>query len=433
MSEVVGHCSPRPKAMPPSSAEVEVLTPKQGVIERPAVIIHKRGFLWPITGAIGVVILGVSAVAIYNLVVESERLHREHIDTPVHADRSQVAMLSPERSRRAVRDDEIEFILRRGDDGPQRVIVARTAADAFVNTQLGYIDQHRQALKAKVSRDLDALFERVFADREAALTAYANWFFGWGTSWTILYQAVTGAINELPKVGLSRTKVTEAARIEVERYLMDHYKEFVLKPEVRDPLIVSGTAQILRDAHQEFLFTLASLDYQLTDFLKKHTRHIEPLRAEDQQRIALDWQAQRWKTPRAQIDGQYQQALSGIAAVAGGAVVLGPILESTVLPLLGEVITETLAGFELTIAGTVAGSEVPLLGNLVGGAIGLAGDYVLAKFRDHMNRDDFVAGNRAAIEATMREWKNKLLPELQKLIDVWMDDTQAAIAQEHKS
>jgi hypothetical protein len=101
--------------------------------------------------------------------------------------------------------------------------------------------------------------------------------------------------------------------------------------------------------------------------------------------------------------------------------------------VLGEVVVETLAGFELTIAGTILGSEVPFLGNLIGGGIGLAADYVLSKFRDHMNRDDFVAGNRAAVEATMLEWKEELAPELHKLTDIWMDDTQATVAMEPKS
>jgi hypothetical protein len=66
---------------------------------------------------------------------------------------------------------------------------------------------------------------------------------------------------------------------------------FVLKPELRDPIITSGTERILREAHQEVLFILAALDYRLTDFLKKHTRHMEPLEAGDIQRIKLDWES----------------------------------------------------------------------------------------------------------------------------------------------
>ncbi len=377
-------------------------------------------------------ILGVAGIAVYNLMGESERLHREFIEKQVHPDASAVAMLSPERSRRMVQDDEIEFILRRGSDGPQRVIVARDAAAEFVNTQLNYIDQHRRQLKEKIDREITALFEQAFADREAAVNAYADWFFGWGSSWRILYQAVMGGINEVPKVGISRTKVTEAARIEVERYLMQHYKEFVLKPELRDPVITGGTERILREAHQEFLFMLSSLDYRLTEFLKKHTRHAEPLGPDDVKRIKLDWEAQRWKAPRTQIDEKYQEALTSITMIAGSTLILGPVLEATVMPLLGEVVTEAMGGFDLAIGGAVAGSEVPGLGTLVGFLAGAGGDRLLSHWRERMNRDEFVADNRAAIEATMREWKEKIRPELNRLVDVWMDDTQAGVAMEHK-
>lgn len=433
MGEMVGTASPG-REVTKSSPSVELLHPARERVERETIIIQKhRGFLWPITGAIGLVILGVSGLAIWNLMGESERLHRDHIDTQVHSDSSLTALLSSGRSRRMVKDDEVEFVLRRGADGPQRIIVARTAADAFVNMQLNYIDERRHALKDKTHRELIALFDQVFSDREPAVNAYADWFFAWGQSWSMLYQAVMGGINEVPKVGISRTKVTEAARIEVERYLMDHYKEFVLKPELRDPLITKGMERVLREAHQEFLFTLSSLDYRLTEFLKTHTRHIEPLTQTDQQRIKLDWDAQRWKMPRTQIDGQYQQALVDMATIAGSTLVLGPVLEATVLPLIGELVTETLTGFEWTIGGTLAGSEIPFIGNVAGLALGAVGDYALSQFRDRMNRAEFVIGNRAAIEATMREWKDKLSPELDKLIDIWMDDTQATIALEKRS
>jgi hypothetical protein len=427
MAEFMGNASPVAE-ITTSSPPVEILSPSPHRVERETVIIHKRrGFLWPITGAIGLVILAVAGIAVYNLMGESERLYNEHIGKQVHPDTSGVAMLAPERSRRMVQDDEIEFVLRRGAEGPQRVIVGRDAAADFINTQLNYIDEHRRQLKEKINRESTALFEQAFADREVAVNAYADWFFAWGSSWKILYQAVMGSINELPKVGISRTKVTEAARIEVERYLMQHYKEFVLKPELRDPVITRGTERILRDAHREFLFMLSSLDYRLTDFLKKHTRHVEPLGPGDVQRITLDWEAQRWKTPRAQIDAKYQEALTSIAMIAGSTVVLGPALESTI-----QVVTEAMGGFELAIGGAVAGSEVPFLGNIIGFLAGVGADRLLSYWRDRMNREDFVAGNRAAIEATMREWREKITPELNRLVDVWMDDSQATVALEKR-
>jgi len=43
-----------------------------------------------------------------------------------------------------------------------------------------------------------------------------------------------------------------------------------------------------------------------------------------------------------------------------------------------------------------------------------------------------VEGNRAAVEATMQEWQDKLAGEFAHLVDVWMDDTQTAIALEER-
>ena len=68
-----------------SSPQVEILTPSPHRVERETVIIHKRrGFLWPITGAIGLVIIGFAGIAAYNLMGESQRTYWEFIGKPVH-------------------------------------------------------------------------------------------------------------------------------------------------------------------------------------------------------------------------------------------------------------------------------------------------------------------------------------------------------------
>ena len=258
------------------------------------------------------------------------------------------------------------------------------------------------------------------------MRAYADWFFDWGRSWRFLYEAVAGAVQEAARLSFSRTQITDAARQAVEAYLLRHYEEFVLKPGLRDQAIVSGVDQVLHRAHDRYLTAVAGLDDRMQRFLAEKTRYVEQLDA-SAIAVEIDWDAEKWKAPRFGAEDRYLEPI-GSAAVIGGSAVLGSMLQRVVLPFFARATAQVMASTELAIGGAVVGSIEPGIGTAIGALAGLAIDWGLSQFQEYMQRDDFIADNSAALDATIAAWKGKIAPEIDKSIDVWFDDTRAVVA-----
>src|SRR5579871_1273537 len=107
-----------------------------------------------------------------------------------------------------------------------------------------------------------------------------------------MYQAAAGAVQDAMRLGFSQTQIVDAARYGVEDYLIRHYQEFVLKPEVHDPFIVAGVQSVFADANSEFLTVLANQDDQLQAFIRDKAVFTEPLAA-DSVDVKIDWDSQK--------------------------------------------------------------------------------------------------------------------------------------------
>ncbi len=390
---------------------------------RPSTLRQRGGLaalLSPIGLACGIVIVGTAAIGAWNVYSASEArrlLHEQavkpsgtHLKTPIH---------------REIGDDRTEFVLRLGDGRLVRATAGKAETDAFVESMARYIQLARERAEVQANADLDRIFAQAFTNRDADLNAYADWFFAWGRSWRFLYEAGTGAMQEMTRLFFSRTPVTDAARNAAEDYLLRNYTELVLKPEERNDLIAGGLRRALTDAHEQYLVMVAGLDARVQQFLAEKTDHLEEIPAGSID-VVVDWDAEKWRVPLYRAEDRFLEPVQTVAAIAGSAV-LGGVIERAVLPVLARSAGQLATAAEMTAGGATAGSIEPGLGTAIGALAGTGLDWALSAFREHTDRDAFTQENAAALDATITGWKARLLPDLLAPIDAWYADSAAAL------
>jgi hypothetical protein len=324
-------------------------------------------------------------------------------------------------------------------DGSLRLLLTDEGEiNRFVNENLLLLDGEREKIKADTLGRIETLLAESFGDRQASISRYADWYFEWGRSWAVLKEASVGGLRAIGPNNVQG--IFEASRNEVESYLIRNYQRFVLRPELRNPVIEAGISQILAEAHLRYLAVLTTIDDRVQDFLHRHTRHLETLDPLAKLDVSLGWDAQQWKAPRYAVDDEaFRAAFKGTGVATVSALVAGgvrPAIERTIGPVFANVAVRVVGAMRPQIVGVAAGSLIePGLGSLAGWAIGVGSgvaiDYVWDKNRERLDRPAFEAANAEALDATIQEWSRAIQRDLFRAIDVWFDDTRSVVV-EHK-
>ena len=398
----------------------------------------RRGFLAsaiaPLAGAVGVLVLVAGLLAIGTNWWTGYSREQSH-GRAVQPDASGAVIATG-----APLVETVTVMLRDEDGELRRLVVERSAADRFVNETLRRLDAERQASKATASAEIATIFSLAFADAEAAVERYADWFFAWKRPYAVLGRAVASTTTRLVTLG-----AYEPLQVTIERDLQDHfmtqYQAQVLRPEHREPLIARAFEEAARRAHARWLEVMAEQDLRLRLFLAEHTAHLDPLPGDARlSAVTLDWDAQRFKAPHHLIADKSFDGLVGIATVAGGgvagAVALRPAMERVsrrVFTGLGQRFAAAFAGrIAMAQTGAAMGSAVQpvsgtALGATAGALLGLAADFALNEANAAFNRESFVAANREAVDLTSSLWEDQLSQVLHAAIDRWFDDARAAV------
>jgi hypothetical protein len=319
-----------------------------------------------------------------------------------------------------------------------RILADETEANRFVNDTLIYLNTERNRIKAQAQKDIAALLETAFADRQDAISCYADWYFEWTRSWALLKEASAGGLKGLMVNNVQG--VFEASRNEVEAYLIRNFERFVLKPELRNPIIEAGISRILADAHIRYLATLSTIEDRAQVFLSKYTRHLEVIDPHARLNITIDWDAQKWKAPRYAADDEAFAAIlrgTGFVTVSGLIIkTIGPPIERTLAAIFWTTASRVVTNIWPELLGLVVGSVIePGAGSFVGWVVGLSGglafDYLFNKYRERNDRADFERANAEALNAVIDEWSRAIQRELFRAVDVWFDDTGNIVA-EHR-
>jgi hypothetical protein len=423
---------------PPSEKTRTVGSPRLRRFRREKIV--KESALGALLKPIGISIaLVLSAYALLSLGTTFWRSYQRHIDHSgaVHADNSVLDILFGTSNLPA---DPVDLVVKDVDGTLHKVVASKSEADRFVNDTILMLDDERARIKKAAHEDIDRAFALAFQDREQAISNYADWFFEWKRSYVVLKESLTSAVTRFFEAGKYES-LTEAIEADVKDYFLRNYKEQVLKPEVRDQTIGQGVEQAVRHAHDSYRRVIANGDMRLQLFLAQHTSHLEDIpAATPMTNVKLDWDAQKWKAPVYLMEDRAFDGIAGIGAAAAGgtvgALALGPALNGVLAQTFGQLSRRfvTSLGTRLAFAqqGAVAGTMVqPMGGQVIGAAIGVAigvvADYLSNAANEAFNRDEFVAANTEALDATVATWKSTLTANIDTAIDKWFDDARSSV------
>lgn len=420
--------------------------PQKMVEHTTTIIKHKGGFFRPIGYAIAIVIVGWFGAWGYIQYSESairQTLHNQ----AVHKDRSEVKIKvkrvfvdRPVEIEKKVLVEKIIYrepdpkILKPGEAplivagiGGRTVKVAINQAglqelSSFQKEMVLFIEGERRRTNAMVQSEIKRVFLDAFADKEDSLKKYSEWFFAWSRSWILLKEALVAAVTELPK-GVSKERTEEAVRNTLTEYLMRHYEEFILKPELRNGPIERGLTAVFKRAHEQYLSMMKQLDLKRQLFIKQHTRHMEDLPS-DAVQVNLDWESQKWKAPSYALENKALETFRTVGFVAGGAL-LGRTLGKPILKrIMRQLGLRVAAANSTAIEGAIAGTILePVGGTIIGAVLGLGVDYVWSKVDEQLGEDEFIAENRKAVDETLAVWENTIQKTFLEGVDIWMYDT----------
>ena len=392
--------------------------------------------LRPVGIAVGLVLIAYALLSLGTTFYRSYYRHLDH-NAAVHPDQSVFDVFFPSKSLPA---DAVDLVVKDVDGSLHRVIVSKSETDEFVNDTILMLDAERARIKEAAHQDLDRTFALAFQDRGETIDAYADWFFAWKRSYVVLKETVSSAIARFFEVGKYES-LAEAIEADVEDYFLRNYKEQVLKPEIRDKTIAAGVEQAARHAHDSYQRVIANSDMRLQLFLAKHTSHMEDIPASTSMtNVKLDWDAQKWKAPVYLMEDRAFDGVVGVGTAAAGgtvgALALGPAINGIIARSFSQLSRRVALSLATRVTPAVQGAAVgtavqpvggQVIGAAIGVAIGFAVDYLANEASEAINRENFVAANEEALDATIATWKSGLEASVDTAIDKWFDDARASV------
>ncbi len=340
------------------------------------------------------------------------------IISPAHAEAAPDSAAKP-------REGEVEIEFTTGDGRAWAAYVQRQDASVFLQSTLRYIDEERERTKEQFRGDLERVFRDAFSDRKASVDEFADWYFGFFTSGTMAGKGVWGGIREI--TSLDMDQIMSGVEVAVQESIRHQYLTYVMKPELRDPIIQDGVRSAILAAHRRYQHMIEGLDARLINFITDKARYVRPLDTQQKVHLKLDWDSESWRAPL-HYDRQAVAAGAGSVFATAAGMIGGDVVLETVMTLLGSIVGEAVIAAEASAGGAVIGSEVfPGIGTALGAVAGLAAHGAMTYFRDSMGRDQFVADTHAAIDATTTTWHNMVEPSANALIDRWYNETKRLV------
>ncbi len=327
----------------------------------------------------------------------------------------------------------VALVYKNKDGKKVRVIADAEEYSGFVNQQAASLEKSRNQLLAQTEKQMHEALTEVFDGMHGRIDRFADWYFGYTTTYKILWEASTSAAQHA--LSAEAISLSEAVSIDVEKYLHKHYENIVLRPETTDPQLQVAYRNALQTAHSNYVNVLSQTQADFQTFVSKSTTHLETPSAENTE-LVLDWESQFNKFNVAEYEKGPKGAALGAALAASGAAV-GKAVAGTA----GKgVASQALAGAaskgifaklsapfvsKAVLAG--GGAAVGALGGPLGVAIGVIGglgiDYAISEGVELTQRDTFVTDVGEALHVTQNVWEKEMQQSLREAVNIWMDDT----------
>jgi hypothetical protein len=392
----------------------------------------RRSLFWCLAAFLAVLLLvGVGRSLLDSLLVRFDEA------AAVHRDRSQFATgVSPQVSPKVV-------ILFSDEDGRRRRVLADAAEySAFARAAFEQLEAAREATSSAIRQGVAAEFMPLEAAAHGRVPLYADWYFGWGTSYRLLYEAAKSTLQHAlaPSVLSLQASVTA----DLGAYIRRHYEERVLEPEISDALLRQAFARAYHRAQARYAGAIAGLDQAFQRFVAAKTTHLDAGADDVAAAVVVDWDSQLRKLKVANHEKGGLGAIAGASGVAALAVIGaktsalpaatkavsgasrtgGALAARLSTRLAAPVASKAVASASSAGTGAAAGTAV---GGPLGGALGaLAGiglDFAVNETVELIERPEFEADVHRAVAATYREWQDAAARSLQDAVAVWFGDT----------
>ncbi len=383
--------------------------------------------LTPVVWALGLSLVfflgGYFGRGLYDSIVARIALHQA-----VHPDTSLVGLAATRQV-----EPRIALLSVTVDGQPRRVAVDEAALSDFVRDNLEALERRRQAAHQRADQALSGVVVLIFDDMRARIERYADWYFGWATTYRIMGVAVQSAVAYMAKP-VSALSLREAVEVEVRKYIAAHYVSLVLRPEINDARLQRAFKQVASELHADFRYSLEQVDRGFQAFARRRTRVLEP---PSRGTMHLDWSGQFSKITAL---GSYEKGDAGAAvgaALVGSGAVLGAKVGAQVLATGGKGLLAKLAGPFVSKgvsaaaaagAGGATGAIGGPLGAALGVGVGLAIDAAVNEGVELVRRDAFVSDTRDALQATQDAWVGRMRTALHQAVDVWYEDGEQLLA-----
>jgi len=344
---------------------------------------------------------------------------------PVHTDSTQIESTV---SRQV--ENTVPLVYSNQDGELKRILADADAYSEFVQIHTENLEQARKRLQQQATVNLSQNLDTVFHPLENRVNRFADWYFAYGTSYSLLWETISSATRHLN----ADYSLQEAVAQDLDNLLQSKYQSVVLKPEITDPQLQRAYKQSLETTHQAYLNILSVMQAEFQVFVAQHTTHVDgfsPINSANPV-LKLDWHSQFNKVAMADYAKGSLGAVRGITLATLGGIggkMLGReagkvLFPKLIAPFASKAISAGAGGTAGGAVGTLGGPIGMVAGAGLGIGTGLGVDWLINEGIELVNREDFVADTQAALSTTRNEWEAVLGQSLNQVVDVWFTDTQ---------
>lgn len=347
--------------------------------------------------------------------------HHEHpVDTaPVHFDQTVVKI-----SERQV-PQKVTLIYQNQNGQWVRILADAERYSEFVRTHAANLETQRQQLREQVKTQFEAGMNTIFQDIQGRIPSLADWYFSYGTSYQLLWEAITSVVSNL-----GAENIKKAVAADIENLIQRQYEYRVLKPELTDPKVQQLYQQTLEQTHQSYLKVLGRMGAEFQVFVSKHTPYLEPS-PQSVPELHLDWISQIHKLRIASDAASSLGVFRGITLTTLGAITgkalgsqVGAVIAARLaLPFVERALLTVTGGTTGAGSGSLGGPIGATVGVVVGATVALAVDWAVQQGVEMLSRTQFEKDVQEVVNSTNKQWQNKLLPSLLQSVDVKFEDT----------
>ena len=331
---------------------------------------------------------------------------------------------------------QLEFVYRERDGRRVRVLAHPEAYSAFVRRSVARLESARETLHARLDRELTKRLNSIFFDLHGRVGLFADWYFGYFTSYQMLAKALSSTARHA--ISVEAASLEQMVSQDMGTYIYQHYRDIVLRPEIQDSKLKLAYRESFEALQTVYLEELVALHQEFQLFVAGQTSHTVTTSAGS---LELDWQhafarmhLSQKKDSSAALSALF---LGGGGAITGGKVAAGIAGKAVAGKVAGSAATKTLttklaAPFvakavgmgAMAGGGAATGALAGPLGIAAGAGIGLGVDVLWNEGVELAYRDQFLADVHDGLTATKAEWRATMRQPLAQAVDAWITDAQ---------